>query len=267
MKSFEQLATWPVPTVAAAAIGPDGVVHRYGDTTKPFALASVTKLLTAIGVHLAVEEGSILLEDVVDERGTTIADLLAHAGGLAPTGMVLDDPGMRRVYSNAGYELLGEHVALATEMSFDDYLTEGVFHPLGMATASLPGSPAFGGRASVDDLANLAVGLPNLLAQSTITTMTTPYLPELIGVLPGYGRQTPNPWGLGPEIRSTKDPHWTSADNSPETWGHFGQTGTFFWVDPAVDVTLIVLTNRDFGEWAVPLWPQFSGDLRTELAN
>ncbi len=267
MKSFAQLESWPCPTVAATAIGPDGATHAWGDTARVFELASVTKLLTAATVHLAVEEGSVALDDVVDDRGTTIADLLAHAGGLAPNGLVLDEPGMRRIYSNGGYERVAETVAQATEMPFRDYMREGIFRPLGMSTAVLAGSPAFGGQASVDDLVAFVTGLPSLLAPSTLTAMTSAYLPELIGVLPGYGRQVPNPWGLGPEIRAEKNPHWTAPENSPATWGHFGQTGTFLWVDPEVNISLIVLTDRAFGEWALPLWPRFSSDLRIELAN
>ena len=95
--------------------------------------------------------------------------------------------------------------------------------------------------------------------------MTSPYLPELRGVLPGYGPQDPNTWGLGPEIRAQKQPHWTGSKNSPSTWGHFGQAGTFLWVDPVANVSTVVLTNRTFGEWAVPLWPAFSDAVLEEL--
>ena len=267
MKSFSQLASWPCSTVAAAAIAPNGTIHRHGDTGQVFELASITKLLTAATVHVAIEEGSVGLDDELDDRGATLADVLAHAGGFAPNGTVLEDPGMRRIYSNGGYELIAEHVANATEMAFADYMHEGIFSALGMNSAQLTRSAAFGAQASVEDLLLFVTGLPSLLAPSTLATMTTPHLPELIGVLPGYGRQAPNTWGLGPEIRATKDPHWTSPDNDPATWGHFGQTGTFLWVDPSVQVTLITLTDKPFGDWAIPRWPTFSGDVRNELRN
>ena len=39
--------------------------------------------------------------------------------------------------------------------------------------------------------------------------------PGLRGVLPGFGLQDPNDWGLGLEIRGRKAPHWTGARNSP----------------------------------------------------
>lgn len=265
MKSFALLEGWPAEVISAAAIGPDGVVHRHGDTGTVFALASITKLFTAAAVHLAVEEGSVELGQEVpafvdDEapRGATVSDLLAHAGGFGPAGKILDDPGRRRIYSNGGYDLLASVVETGTGMSFGDYLAEGLFAPLSMGSTTVPGSPAFAGESTVDDLISFVVGLPTLLAEPTIEAMTSPYLPELIGVLPGYGRQAPNLWGLGPEIRGTKRPHWTGAHNSPSTWGHFGQAGTFLWVDPVRQVTLITLTNRPFGDWAHPLWPAFS---------
>jgi CubicO group peptidase (beta-lactamase class C family) len=42
----------------------------------------------------------------------------------------------------------------------------------------------------------------------------------------------PNDWGLGFELRDTKEPHWTGTRNSPRTYGHFGGSGSFLWLDP-----------------------------------
>ncbi len=272
MKAFEILDSWPPENVAAAVITPDSTVHRFGDTAHVFELASITKLFTAAAVHLSVEEGSIALTDGVGvlragdtPRGATIADTLAHAGGFGPDGAVLDDPGRKRIYSNGGYELLAAAVSHASEMAFDQYMQLGIFDALHMGSSELVGSAAFAGRSTVDDLVRFVQGLPHLLAPVTIQAMTSRYYPELTGVLPGYGRQEPNPWGLGPEIRGDKSPHWTGTTNSEGTWGHFGQAGTFLWVDPQVDVALIVLTNKPFGPWAPPLWPVFSDAVRHEV--
>jgi CubicO group peptidase (beta-lactamase class C family) len=89
--------------------------------------------------------------------------------------------------------------------------------------------------------------------------------PDLAGVLPGYGVQRPNDWGLGFEIRATKTPHWTGSANSTATFGHFGQSGTFIWADPVAGLALVVLTDRDFGEWAHPLWPAISDGVLREF--
>lgn len=266
MKSLEAIQEWPC-TAAAAVIRPDGVVVPFGDTARPFALASVTKLFTAAATLLAVEEGSVRLDDPIDPRGATLADLLGHAAGLAPDGAELEGPGRRRIYSNGGYERAAAHVETHTEMAFSTYLREGVFQPLSMSNTDLTGSPAFGAHSTVDDLVSFLLGLPALLAPETVLAMTSPYLPELVGVLPGYGRQAPNTWGLGPEIRSSKSPHWTGTANSAETWGHFGQAGTFVWFDPTVATSLIVLTDRPFGDWALERWSALSDSVLDEAAG
>ena len=93
---------------------------------------------------------------------------------------------------------------------------------------------------------------------STLTAATSPQFGDLAGLLPGFGRQTPNPWGLGFELRDHKSPHWTGAANSPATFGHFGQAGTMLWVDPAASLGVVALTDRPFGAWAAEAWPAFS---------
>ena len=91
-------------------------------------------------------------------------------------------------------------------------------------------------------------------------------LPGLVGVLPEFGRMDPNDWGLGFELRDAKEPHWTGRRNSPRTYGHFGGSGTFLWVDPAAGVALGVLTNLEFGDWAKEAWPLLSDAVLREVA-
>lgn len=265
MKAFELFEDWPAPTVAAAVVDPSGEVHSYGPIDQSFPLASITKLLTAAAVHLAVEEGTMSLADTAGDASSTVADLLAHASGLGAEGERLDQPGRRRIYSNAGYELLAGLLEAEAEMPFDDYLSEGVLEALAMTSTRLAGSPAHGAHSTVNDLVRFVQGLPELLAPSTLEEMTSPYLPELIGVLPGYGRQAPNTWGLGPELRNDKSPHWTGEANAPSTWGHFGAAGTFLWVDPVANAAMVVLTDRAFGDWALDRWPAVSDAVLEEL--
>jgi CubicO group peptidase (beta-lactamase class C family) len=254
------IATWPVPHVAAGARTPDGTTHEAGAADRRFPLASVTKLLTAVAALVAVEEGSLGLDDAVDGlHGATILDLLCHASGLAfDLDERISPPRRKRIYSNRGYEILGEIVAARTGMRFADYLREGVLEPLAMTATTLDGSPAADATSTVGDLLRFAAGLPRLLSAETLTRATTPQLPELDGVLPGFGMQRPNPWGLGFEIRGSKSPHWTGTRNSPRTYGHFGRAGTFLWIDPDAGVALAVLTDRDFGDWATTCWPDLS---------
>jgi CubicO group peptidase (beta-lactamase class C family) len=106
---------------------------------------------------------------------------------------------------------------------------------------------------------------PKLLDPSTLADATSVVFPGLAGVLPGFGRQKDNDWGLGFEIRDSKSPHWTGSDSSPRTFGHFGQSGTFLWVDPDAGAACVVLTDRHFGPWAAGAWPVFTDGVLAEL--
>ena len=169
-------------------------------------------------------------------------------------------PGVRRIYSNSGFEVLDEAVAAAAGMSFAEYLDEAVLTPLGMTSTSLEGSAAADAMSTCADLTRFAAELqaPTLVSPATLHEATTVVFPGVDGVLPGFGRQKPNDWGLGFEIRDGKSPHWTGANSSPRTFGHFGQSGTFLWVDPDAGAACIALTDRDFGPWAIEAWPPFT---------
>ena len=60
---------------------------------------------------------------------------------------------------------------------------------------------------------------------------------------------TPCPWGLGIELRGNKHPHWTSADLSPQTFGHAGASGCQTWFDPASGISFAMLGTRNFERW------------------
>ena len=253
---------WPVSNAAAAVVGPGGVLATRGPVEQSFPLASVTKPLAALAVLVAAEEEAVSLDDPADEQllpGATLRHLLAHASGLAPERRMRSfPPATRRVYSNVGIERAADLVAEAAGMPFAEYLTEAVLAPLSLTGTSLVGSPARDGVSTVSDLARVAYELispTGLLSAPTLTDLRTVQYPGLRGVLPGFGGQDPNDWGLGFEIRGTKSPHWTGAANSPATYGHFGQSGTMLWVDPQARLGLVVLTDRAFGDWARQAWP------------
>jgi CubicO group peptidase (beta-lactamase class C family) len=178
-------------------------------------------------------------------------------------------PGTRRIYSNAGFDVLARTLQAAAGMPFADYLTEAVFAPLGMTSSTLDGSAGAGAASSCADLSVFAAELqaPRLVAPETVALATAVAFPGLDGVLPGYGRQRPNDWGLGFELRDRKYPHWTGTGSSPGTFGHFGQSGTFLWVDPDAGAACVALTDRDFGEWAVEAWPAFTDGVLAELRS
>jgi CubicO group peptidase (beta-lactamase class C family) len=264
MAALDAIADWPVPAAAAAVIGPDGVLATHGDTKQVFVLASVTKPLVARAVHIAIEEGVVELDTPAGPAGSTVRHLLAHASGLAMhTDRLLAKPGARRIYSNYGFTVLAETVARESGIEFGRYLTEAVCEPLAMGTARLDGGAAAAGFGATSTVADLAAFAGDLLRPATVSARlhdeaTTVQFPGLDGVLPGYGVQRPNDWGLGFEIRDSKSPHWTGGRNSARTYGHFGQAGGFIWADPDAKLAMVALTDRDFGEWALDLWPTIS---------
>jgi CubicO group peptidase (beta-lactamase class C family) len=253
---------WDAPHVALAAVGPDGVLATHGELDRAFRWASVTKLATALAILTAVDDGSIDLDEPAGPAGGTVRHLLAHASGLPFDGeAVVTRVESRRVYSNTGFDRLG---ALLAERDgsgeFAASLRVRVLAPLGMTATSLVERPSQGLHGPLRDLAALAVELlrPTLVTGATATAMRTLAFPGLKGVLPGVGSFDPLDWGLGAELRDGKDPHWTGSRNSPGTFGHFGGSGTFLWVDPALDVALVCLTDRDYGPWALQAWPALS---------
>jgi CubicO group peptidase (beta-lactamase class C family) len=222
-------------------------------------------MLVAYAILVASEEGTLSLEDRVGPPGSTVAHVLAHCSGISPNDVtvILAPPGRRRIYSTAAFELLGAHLEERSGFSMSDYLKGAVFEPLRMQHSSLVGAPGAGGISSVEDLCAFAGELlsPVLISEETHARATTTEFPGLNGVLPGFGRQDPCDFGLGFEIRDDKAPHWTGARNSSSTFGHFGQSGTFLWVDPVAHLSLVVLTDRSFGSWAAQAWPLLSDEV------
>jgi CubicO group peptidase (beta-lactamase class C family) len=134
----------------------------------PFHLASLSKQLTGIAVMQLIESGDLEFEATVhsylpwfgaegsDTAKITVRDLLAHASGLSEADGLSNrsdtrtdggalERNIRRLaqvplshpigqfeYSNANYDTLGYLVAVASGMSYEAYMAERVFEPLGM---------------------------------------------------------------------------------------------------------------------------------------
>jgi len=247
--------------VSAVGIVDAETTTTEGDAHAPLPWASVTKLCTALAVLVAVEERTLALEEAAGPPGSTVEHLLAHASGYDfDTAAVLAPPATRRIYSNTGYRVLADALARASGMPFTSYLHDAVLGPLGLVHTAFDGDAAAGLIGPVDDLVLVAHELlaPTLLSAESVARMRTVAFPELDGVLPGFGKQMPNDWALGPELRANKDPHWTGRTNSATTFGHFGAAGGFLWVDPDAAVACVSLSDRAFGAWAIDEWPVLS---------
>lgn len=155
-----------------------------------FDIASLTKVVaTAPSVMILVEEGKIRLTDPVvrflpdfaagggDRAKITVEQLMTHRAGLVPddpidlyTGTpdeifarkylqpLTSAPGSRFVYSDVGYEVLGEIVRRVSGEPLDRFAEERIFRPLGMKdTAFRPVGKAAGSKAAdVKDVARVA---------------------------------------------------------------------------------------------------------------
>jgi len=269
VRALTQIEEWGAEHAAAGVASVDGTHASHGDVEHVFHWASVTKLLTAGAVLVAAEEGILEVDEPAGPPGATVRHLLAHASGLPFEGeQTIGRPGERRIYSNAGYEALGRLVEERSGMAFAEYLAAALLEPLGMDATELRGSPASECHGPLGDLLVLGRELlaPSFVARETFDEATSVQFPGLVGVIPGIGRFTPLDWGLGFELRDGKSPHWTGTRNSPRTFGHFGGSGTFLWVDPDAGLACACLTDRPFDDWALEAWPVLSDAVLAELS-
>jgi CubicO group peptidase (beta-lactamase class C family) len=252
--ALRQVDGWPSDHAAVAVVYPDGSASTHGDVELPLRWASVTKLATAVAALVAVEEGIVDLDEAAGPPGSTLRHLLAHASGLPFDGdQPIAAPGARRIYSNTGIVVAADRIGEAAGMPFADYFESVWSFPLG-------GSPAHGIVLPLTTMLELAreLLLPRRIAAETLAEAVTVQFAGLDGVLPGVRRYAPNNWGLGPELKDGKNPHWTGTQNSPATFGHFGGGGGFLWLDPEAGIALCALTDLEFGDWALQAWPRLA---------
>lgn len=223
--------------------------------------ASVSKLVAALALAVDVEWELHDYDEPAGPDGSTLAHLLSHASGLgAEVGDPLRGVGERRVYSNVGVDRAVEHV-VGDLVEAPAWVTQRVFSPLGLS-AELEGRPSSGVKGSTNDLAAVAAAwmIPELVTRETRDRCVTPYLGDLVGVVPGFGRQEPCPWGLGPEVRGTKE-HWM-GQWPEDSFGHFGLSGALCLVNAREALAVVATSTVDFGAWAVSLWPTWVNRVR-----
>ena len=268
MQALRQIDDWPVELAAAGVVDREGRTATHGETTVSVRLASVSKPVAALATLVAAEEGVVDLDEPAGPAGSTIRHLLAHTSGLPFEGSEpIARPEHRRIYSNEGFRALARRVAERAEMPFPQYVREAVCVPLGIGLDPR-GDPAAGMHGSLEDVLPFARELlvPRLIADETRDEMVSVQFPGLAGVLPEHGRFDPLDWGLGVQL-NTRPPTWMGTRTSARTFGHFGGTGTFLWVDPEAGVVCAALTTRNFGDWAKEAWPRFADAVLAELGG
>ena len=268
-----------------------------------FDIASLTKVTaTTPSIMKLFNEGKIRLNDRVTEYlpefqgGTsniTVRDLLTHFSGLRPDvstdpkwrgydmgiRLALVDPpiappGVRFIYSDTNFELLGEIVHRLSGKMLSDFARDEIFRPLGMKdtmfnppaslrpriapTELLDGVPLRGvvhdpqaramdgvaGHAGVfstaDDLSRyvqMMLNLGELNGKRLFSPLTVRKF-----TTPQTPADQPILRGLGWDIDS---PY---SSNRGElfpigSYGHTGFTGTSIWIDPVTKTYVILLTN------------------------
>jgi len=277
-----------------------------------FDLASLTKCLaTAASVLTLVEEGRLRLDDRVVEHlpafgagggereRVTVEQLLAHRSGLVaddPMELYLgtpeevfarkhrtrlaSPPGRRFVYSDAGYEVLGELVRAVTGEPLDVYARKAVFEPLGMTETEFR-PLGRGGRIPVARIAPTErrgeaflrgeVHDPRARALGGVAGhaglfATADDLARFARALLGDGGGWLSPAGVAAMTRVRDfgdgdlralgwdvETHYSTSrgDLFPlGSFGHTGWTGTSVWLDPATDTFVVLLTARNHPDGA-----------------
>ena len=260
------------PTVAAAVVGPSGILAQHGDIRHRFELASVTKPLVARAAQVAVEEGVVELDTEAGPPGSTVRHLLAHASGYSMhSADLMAEPGKRRVYSNYGFGVLAE----------DD--PAGVGHRVravpdrgGLRAARHVGHRA-GGRGRGGRVRRRRRPSPTwspspatCCGRRRSRSRCTPRPPKCSfrvcrGCCPDSGRSGPTTGGWASRSGTASRRTGRVRPTRARTYGHFGQSGTFLWVDPAAELALVALTDRNFGDWAYSRWPALSDGVLREF--
>ena len=191
-------------------------------------------------------------------------------------------PGEVLRYSNLGAAIAARAAERATGTPFHTLLQRAILDPMGLDGVALRPGPDLDDRiALVQDPANAGtpaesynsrywrdLGIPwggyygtardvlrfatsflpgrdRPLSDEAVTEMTADQVRGLPGGVESAGIIWPHgAWGLGWEVKGPKRHHWTGTASAPETFCHWGQSGTLVWVDPTRALGVAVLANR-----------------------
>lgn len=95
-----------------------------------------------------------------------------------------------------------------------------------------------------------AAGAARLFSPATVRLATTNRLRDF-STIPALGRDSRG-WGFG--WRMNWQDHWSGFCDllSGEAYGHWGATGTLFWIDPETDAAAVILTTQPIGRQVAP---------------
>jgi uncharacterized protein YbbC (DUF1343 family)/CubicO group peptidase (beta-lactamase class C family) len=270
-----------------------------------FDLASLTKVIaTTSGAMKIFEDGKLRLSEKVTDylpefqggkSDITIRDLMTHFSGFRPDFDILppfsgydagihralietpqNPPGVRFVYSDTNFILLGEIVHRKSGKMLDEFTQEEIFKPLGMVDTQFKPPASLSGRIAPTEV-DQATGVPfrgvvhdprarlmGGVAGHAGLFSTAADLSRFAEMMLGMGTRDgvrifspltvrkftspetppdqPTLRGLGWDIDSSY------SSNRGElfpigSYGHTGFTGTSMWIDPSTNSYVILLTN------------------------
>jgi serine-type D-Ala-D-Ala carboxypeptidase len=274
------------------------------DSTTLWDMASLTKVVALTSaMMLLVESGKVDLHAPVQryvsefrgggKEAVTVRHLLTHSSGLpawrplykeaegpeaalalAITTPLDTTPGIRMVYSDLGAIILGDLVARASGQSFESFVQERVFTPLGMSESMFRPPSALHSRIAptevdpwrqrhlrgeVHDENAFALGGVSSHAGLFSTSRDLVRLARMYlndGEVDGRrfltratidGFTSVQDSALSHRALGWETPNGTNSAGklmSRRSFGHTGFTGTSFWVDRDRGVFVILLSNR-----------------------
>jgi CubicO group peptidase (beta-lactamase class C family) len=300
--------------------GPEAVGFQDVESKKPmrtdsiFQVMSMTKPFTAAGIMMLAEQGLLSLSDPIERhipefrgvnpggRAPIIRDLMTHTSGIManPPGdfyqkmdrtlaeavamysqkPVEFEPGSKWMYSNPGIAILGRIIELKSGKSYEDFLAERIFKPLGMkdsfffapeskkdriafvytrvAGGPLKRSPGtiLGGDSTAfrkgakypapefglySTAADLNAFYQAMLNQKLLSKESMRVMTQVHTEGIQAGWIRGDGYGLGWEV--VKEPLGTLTLMSIGTYFHGGAFGTFGWVDPPKKLTGVFLVQ------------------------
>ena len=152
MESYldEVVEAYHIPGMACVITNPDGTLFEKvcGECISldnQFYIGSMSKSYTALCIMQLVEKGLVRLEDEVSdylpdykfEKPVTVLALLNQTTGF-DTHSKLHNVKQKKSYgkfeyANVNYDLLGKIIEAASGQTYEDYIQQNVFAPLGMA--------------------------------------------------------------------------------------------------------------------------------------
>jgi CubicO group peptidase (beta-lactamase class C family) len=278
------------------------------DLATLFDLASLTKpIVTATAIMLLLEEGKLDVKDRLSKHlaafrrketeAITLEHLLLHTSGFIADNPLADyeegrkvawqklfalnplaEPGVRFIYSDVNYLLLGKVIEESSGMPLDEFARTRIFGPLAMKETGYqpqgdlkkraaptqersgrwmigevhdPRAYLLGGVAghaglfsTADDLAIYARMLlkGGRLADKTFLKKSTVQLMTAPREVPG--KTAPGVRTYGWDMATSFSANRGEVFTKGVSFGHTGFTGTSIWIDPPRQTAVIFLSNR-----------------------